>query len=226
MIKEILLQILPQAYGLHRDNEHIKLNVTELRGDVALNDTTRCFNCKTKQSRPCNEGNMLITTGTARVMLVDHESYINQFKGKLLGRGKNCDYMLVDDSGNNYKIAFCDLTCSLAENVESDERREKLPEGKRAKVMVQLQESAYRLVVKEETKAYIKKFQHRHCIFGWRDPFVSNTPVRPKRGDSEANMMIMGVATSGSEPLLLHQQEIGGLKFVFFQVKYPTIYKW
>ena len=134
--------------------------------------------------------------------------------------------MLVDDSGNNYKVAFCDLTCSLAENVEPDELRTKLPEGKRAKVMMQLEESVRRLTSKNATNAYLVRFQHRHCIFGWRDPFVSDTPVTPRRGDLAANMMIMGVATSGSEPLLFHRQEIDDLEFVFYQVKYPSVYNW
>lgn len=224
MIQEILLQTLPQVYGLQRGQ--IQLNVTELTGDTSLSDTTRCANCKTKQRHPCNEQNMRINTGTATITVVDHESYIKQFNGTQLGRGKNCDYMLVDDSGSDYKVALCDLTCSLAENVEPDELRTKLPEGKRAKVMVQLEESARRLTSKESTKAYLERFQHRHCIFGWRDPFVCNSPVTPRRGDVAANMMIIGAATSGSEPLLLHHQEIDGLEFVFFQVKYPAVYNW
>lgn len=224
MIREILLQTLPQAYDIHR--EHIELKTTELTGNVALRDTARCANCKTKQKHPCNEQNMRINTGTATIIVVDHESYIKQFDGKQLGKGKNCDYMLVDDSGSSYKVALCDLTCSLAENVEPDKERPKLPEGKRAKVMVQLEESARRLTSKESTKAYLERFKYRHCIFGWRDPFVSDTPITPKRGDVAANMMIMGVATSGSEPLLLHRQEIDGLDFVFYQVKYPAVYNW
>lgn len=224
MIQEILLQTLPQAYGLHRGQ--VELNTFELSGQVSISDSARCANCKTKQSHPCNEQNMRINTGTATITVVDHETYIKQFNGKQLGRGRNCDYMLVDDSGSDYKVAFCDLTCSLAENVEPNEEREKLPEGKRAKVMVQLEESARRLTSKESTKAYLAKFLHRHCIFGWRDPFVSDTPITPRRGDVAANMMIIGAATSGSEPLLLHRQEIDGLEFVFYQVKYPAVYNW
>lgn len=224
MIQEILLQTLPQAYGLYRG--HITLNMFTLSGNVALNDTARCTNCKTKQNHPCNKQNMRINTGAATISVVDYEAYIKQFNGKQLGRGKNCDYMLVDDSGNDYKVAFCDLTCSLAENVEPDELRTKLPEGKRAKVMMQLEESVRRLTSKNATNAYLVRFQHRHCIFGWRDPFVSDTPVTPRRGDLAANMMIMGVATSGSEPLLFHRQEIDDLEFVFYQVKYPSVYNW
>lgn len=224
MIQEILLHTLPQAYGLHR--EHIKLNISELSGDETLSVTRRCANCKTKLNHQCNEQNMRINTNTATVTVVDHELYINQFNGTQFGKGKNCDYLLVDDSGCNYKIALCELTCSLAENVEPNEKRTKLPEGKRAKVMAQLEESAHRLVTKDDTKTYVERFEHRHCIFGWRDPFVSDAPIVPKRGNIEANMMIMGVATSGSEPILLHRKDICGLEFVFYQVKYPTIYKW
>jgi hypothetical protein len=224
MIQDILLQILPQAYGLHR--EQIDLKTEELTGDVALSDTARCANCKTKQSLPCDEQNMRVHFGSSSVIIVDHESYIKQFNGTQLGQGKNCDYMLVDDSGSNYKVAFCDLTCSKTETVEPDTERKYLPEGKRAKVMEQLKKSVCRFVDKNDTKAYLGGFQQRYCIFGWRDPFVSDTPVIPKRGDVAANMMIMGIATSGSEPLLLQRQDICGLEFVFYQIKYPTIYKW
>ena len=224
MIQEILLKTLPQAYGLHRVK--IQLNMFELTGEVSLSDTVRCTNCKTKQNRPCNEQNMRINTGTATITVVDHEAYIKQFNNSQLGRGKNCDFMMVDNSGSNYKVAFCDLTCSLTENVEPDEERTRLPEGKRAKAMAQLEESVHRLPAKEATKTYLGGFHHRHCIFGWRDPFIAETPIIPKRGDVMANMMIMGVATSGAEPLLLHYQEIDGLKFVFYQVKYPIIYNW
>jgi hypothetical protein len=224
MIQEILLQTLPQVYGLHR--EQIALKTEELTGNVALSDTARCANCKTKQSHPCEEQNMRMNVGTASVTLVDHESYIKQFNGTQLGRGKNCDYMLVDDSGSNYKVAFCDLTCSLAKSVEPDEGRTSLPEGTRAKVMVQLEESVRRFANQEATKTYLEGFQHRHCIFGWRDPFVTDSPITPRRGDVAANMMIMGAATSGSEPLLLQHRMISGLEFVFYQVKYPTVYQW
>lgn len=224
MIQEILLRILPQAYGLHR--EKIKLSTTELTGNETLSDKARCINCKTKQNHPCNEQNMLINTNTAKVTVVDHESYIKQFNGTQLGNGRICDYMLVDDSGSNYKVAFCDLTCSMAKNVEPNKERTKLPEGKRAKAVSQLEYSVRRLVTKEKTKTYLEIFQHRHCIFGWRDPFVSDIPVTPRRGDVAANIMIMGVATSGSEPILIHRQEIDGLEFVFFQVKYPAVYNW
>ncbi|MCQ2273305.1 MAG: hypothetical protein MJZ86_00760 [Bacteroidales bacterium] len=224
MIREILLQTLPQAYGLNRG--HIQLSANELAGSVALSDTARCANCTTKQKPPCDKQTMRMNTSAATVILVDHESYIKQFSDAQLGKGKNCDYMLVDDSGSNYKVAFCDLTCSLAKSVEPDERRNSLPEGKRAKVMAQLAASVRRFTSKDATKAYIEGFQHRHCIFGWRDPFVSNSPVTPRRGDVDANMMIMGVATSGSEPLLLHHQEIDGVEFVFYQVKYPQVYNW
>jgi hypothetical protein len=223
MIRKILLQKLPQAYGLCR--EKIYLEATVLTED-AISDTTRCANCKTKQVNQCNEQNLLIALGTAQVVKVNYESYIKQFNGTKLGSGKNCDYLLVDDSGKNYKVAFCELTCSMKENVEPDERRKNLPEGKRAKVMKQLEESVCRLVVKDEVKDYLKEFHHRHCIFGWRDPFVSNVPVIPKRGDVDANMKILIDTTSGSEPILLQHQEIGGLEFVFYQVKYPAVYKW
>lgn len=223
-LRELLLQTLPQAYGLHR--EHIDLKTVELTGDVSLRDTERCAKCVTKENHPCDEQNLRMSIGTASVTLVDYESYIMQFNGTRLGNGKKCDYMLVDDSGSNYKVAFCDLTCSLEDTVEPNEGRKKLPEGKRAKAMEQLKESVRRLVGQESTKTYLEGFRHRHCIFGWREPFVGNKPIIPKRGDVMSNMMIMTVATSGSEALLLQRQEICGQEFVFYQVKYPAAYKW
>ena len=224
MIRDILKTALPQAYHLQRGE--VRLETTELTGCVSLKDTKRCGNCKTKQTHPCNEQNMQMDTGIATVTQVDHEAYIRQFHGTQLGRGKNCDYMLADDTGSNYKVAFCDLTCSLEKNVEPDEERRELPEGKRAKVMVQLEDSVRRWMAKEVGRFYLEGFRHRHCIFAWRDPFFSDTPVMPRRGDVAANMKIMGIATSGSEPLLLRRQDIEGLEFVFYQVKYPAVYKW
>ena len=121
MIRDILKTALPQAYHLQRGE--VRLETTELTGCVSLKDTKRCGNCKTKQTHPCNEQNMQMDTGIATVTLVDHEAYIRQFHGTKLGRGKNCDYMLADDTGSNYKVVFCDLTCSLEKNVEPDEER-------------------------------------------------------------------------------------------------------
>lgn len=222
MIREILTKTLPQAYGLQREN--VSLETKTFTGDAVLND--RCSTCATKKKHPCNEQNMLFNAGKSVVTLLMHEEYINQFNGTQLGSGRKCDFILLDDSENKYKIAFCDLTCSLARNVEPDREREKLPEGKRAKVIIQLQGSVHRLTSKEETKSYLESFQHRHCIFGWRDPFDTNVTITPQRGDVEANMLFLSIATSGLEPVLLHQESIDGVDFVFYQVKYPAVYNW
>lgn len=224
MIQPILQQDMPQAYNLGRAN--VGVVISSLVGRISFKDITRCANCKTKLTQPCNEENMLVSTGTATVMIVDHEEYIKQFAGTQLGKGKKCDYLMVDDSGANYKIAFCDLTCSKEVNVEPDTEREYLPEGKRAKVMLQLEESVKRFTDKATTKAYIQGFNKRHCLFGWRDPFVSDTLVVPTRNDVEANMMVFGRTASNVEPQLLHHKTIDGIEFVFYQIKYPTVYNW
>lgn len=222
MIQKILSQTLPQAYGLQR--KCIQLKMFTLTGQVSLND--RCETCTTKQKHPCDEQNIKINTGTVTITVVDYEAYIQQFNNAQLGRGKKCDFMMVDNSGNNYKVAFCELTCSQAETVESNEGRKRLQEGKRAKAMVQLEESVHRLTNKADTKNYLNGFLHRHCIFGWRDPFIGEKSVSPRRGDAEANMMSMMLTPSSAAKGLHQTKKIDGLDFDFYQVKYPDIYNW
>lgn len=214
---------LPQAYGLTKTG--ITVDISKHSGRFALYDADRCAGCKTVLKKICNRENILIEA-KSDVLVACHESYLKQFGEKSLGKGKRCDYFLADDSDAKSKVAFCELTCAIEDTIEPNEERKYLPEGKRAKAMKQLEDSVKRFTSKEVSKSYLSTFPVRHCIFGWRDPFSINATAPQKRGDLEANMKIMGMATSGSETILLQKQQIDDMEFVFYQVKYPSIYIW
>lgn len=220
-MKQLLEKDLPQAYGFTRQN--ITITTSTLSGTFSLND--RCTDCKTKLESLCNQENILIEA-KADVSLIYFEQYIEQFGDKTLGKGKKCDYLLIDNPDIKRKIAFCELTCAKEDTIEPDEQREHLPEGKRAKAISQLEQSVKRFTKKDISKQFLAEYVNRHCIFGWRDPFSSNVHIPRQRGDVDANMQIVGFATSGSEALLLKTQVIDDLEFTFYQVKYPAAYKW
>ncbi len=222
MIQQVLQQTMPQEYGLARKN--VAVSISNLTGSFSLKDEQRCAQCKTKQTIPCTEEVMLITANNQQVTLVDNEAYVNQFNGTGLGTGRRCDYLLLDDN-TNYKLAFCDLSCAKEDTVEPNPNRTHLPEGKREKCIQQLTASIKRFTSRDSTKAYIENFTQKHCIFGWKDPFVMDNQKIPGHGDTEANMQIFGMATSNN-PLLLATIEIDGISFTYYQVKYPSVYKW
>lgn len=137
-----------------------------------------------------------------------------------LSKGSNtrCDYLMFDSGTTKRRFAFCELTCSLEDYVNSNGTAP----GKRAKAYSQVRRSWE--VIKESDNpvftSYVLQFVEKIGIFGWRDR-------RPSSQTGAQRAMRNFMRTPGSEAGIKRYEDfVFGEKFDFIQVKHPTPFIW
>lgn len=223
MIIELLSNRFPSEFSL--DSIDISHYLTEKRDSFSLSDKKACIPCKKRrEDRACKE-EVLNIHSSIDISVLDFEKYIEQFSETSLDIKNICDYMLFDENSNHYKnkIAFCDLTCSDKEWVESNTG--KYPEGKRAKAKSQMLDSLEYLLKNPLLAVDILTFPKKVCLFGWRDfDNPDEATVSPVHNNNVMkNMQVFGRTPSSMAKLLTSEKPEHGFSFV--QVKYPSVYE-
>ena len=111
MIYNLLQKTLPSEYGISgRNNIHIPIRIAT--GLIEQGDKIACESCKARfyDRATCNEIVMKIDAGENSLIIVNYETYVNQFNGRQIAKGRRCDLLLCDATYNQ-KIIFCDMGC-------------------------------------------------------------------------------------------------------------------
>ena len=216
-IKDILLNHYPNHVG-YTAGAQIIYPCNIKTSDFSLGDSKACMKCAIVNN--CNQIVMNIKTD-APVAVLEFETFVNQFGNKSVTiNGKRCDYLLYDPSEAKSKIAFCELTCSDAKFVESNNGR--YSNGKRAHAYQQVKNSLEHLLSVPVLDVNILTYPStsRYGVFGWRE---KNEPSDDKVLESLADFID---TPSAAEPIMYTQDFVLGHNFTFIQVKYPFILHW
>lgn len=212
--------LLSNAYPQSKGKPNVTCDVQAMNGEFSLSDAKSCSECKKKLNRypkGCNEEGLRVQTNNPLCVL-RYDTYIQQFYSSD-NVPSNCDYLLFDDDVDIRKIAFCDLTCSTLENVESNSG--KYPEGKRAKCRTQMQISLDTLSQDSLLATRIYTIPHRLAIFGWRE-------YRKGVDINRATSAMLGFGHTPSSVATILEYEPMALTgdFKFVEVRYPAVYTW
>lgn len=226
MIVQLLQERFPNNYGI--DTTHVSVPASVHIGTFALTDNKACEDCHQQlgriDRRNCDEEILKIGSNGQEVTVVNFEKYISQFDGTPANIRERCDYLLVDDTENHRKIAFCDLTCSDGKWVEPNTG--KYSEGKRAKAKKQMMASIKTLLNVPLLDHAILTFAEKICLFGWREYEFPEVPTLPQRRNVIHNMQAFMTTPSAMARQLRQKMDIAEHGFLFIQQKYPNVYNW
>lgn len=216
MIYNLLQNTLPSEYGISgRNNIHIPIYT--VTGLIEQGDNIACESCKAKfyNRATCNEIVMRIDAGENSLIIVDYETYVNQFNGRQIAKGGRCDLLLCDATYNQ-KIIFCDMGCYSEEYLMK----------KKAKVHKQTRDSIIRLLNRPSGLAFINLFREKQLIFFRRDSSMNEHPIFPERGDVCKNLQAFVANPATSSARLEADEIVNDIPVKFVIVNYPNIYNW
>ena len=153
---------------------------------------------------------MRIDAGENSLIIVDYETYVNQFNGRQIAKGGRCD------ATYNQKIIFCDMGCYSEEYLMK----------KRAKVHKQTRDSIIRLLNRPSGLAFINLFREKQLIFFRRDSSMNEHPIFPERGDVCKNLQAFVANPATSSARLEADEIVNDIPVKFVIVNYPNIYNW
>ena len=184
---------------------------------IEQGDNIACESCKAKfyDRATCNEIVMRIDAGENSLIIVDYETYVNQFNGRQIAKGGRCDLLLCDATYNQ-KIIFCDMGCYSEEYLMK----------KRAKVHKQTRDSIIRLLNRPSGLAFINLFREKQLIFFRRDSSMNEHPIFPERGDVCKNLQAFVANPATSSARLEADEIVNDIPVKFVIVNYPNIYNW
>lgn len=201
----------------------------EKQGDFYLNDPRACNDAIRNDLSKCS--------GCDRIVLNIHADSVveifsmDQWEARLPKAERRrrqdehyklCDYIICDkdDPYARSHIAFCDLSCVSDKYLLSGDSNE-WPEGKRSYVLSQMVDTARYFLELDVVAQTIMTATDRSLIFGFRSPEVEV----PK--DETESAMLAFMRTSASESdILVSRQDVEGIKFTMFEVKYPARLQW
>ena len=211
-----LTTLFPHARGYFPNNP-LEYPIEQHDTPFALSDSKACQNCKFAQNvNPCNQIILKIETDS-KVMVLHFEEFVNQLYNTSAAFGQRCDYLIYDEDENKKRIAFCELTCSSKDYVNSKEGFA----GKRAIAHGQLQNSIEELLSVHPLDVEVLTYPNKVAIFGWRERSLNNYV------DQATEAMDTFSITPDSEAGVLFSNElIMRHNFMFVQIKYPIPFQW
>ena len=218
MIYDLLQKTLPYEYGISgRNNIHIPIRIdTRL---IEQGDHIACESCKARfyDRATCDEIVMRIDAGENSLIIVDYETYVNQFNGRQIAKGRRCDLLLCDATYNQ-KIIFCDMGCYSEEYLMK----------KIADVRKQTTDSIVRLLNRPSGRDFVNRFHEKQLIFFRRDRYSSMNEhsISPERGDVSKNIQAFVANPATSSARLEANEIVNDIAVKFIIVNYPNKYKW
>lgn len=215
MIDDLLCKALPKEYGITRVN--ISLTKRIVTGIFEEGDAVTCCKCKAKfpDRAACKEKVLKIDAGTDQLSIVDYESYVNQFNGRQIAKGKRCDLLLCDEA-TIHKIVFCDLGCYAEVHLAK----------KRVEAHQQTVESMTRLLKTQSGFDFVNKFAKKHLVFFRRDPEIVIHPVPLSRGNVDQNMQVFITNPVSTSTYVESDERVNDIPVKFVIVNYPNVYNW
>lgn len=146
-----------------------------------------------------------------KIMILHYEKFINQFgPGRNAGKGKKCDYLLMDE-GNT--LLFNELSCGQEEYLEGNGGKI----GKREMAKEQLTASIDRVICVPSIATYIESFSNRVALFSYRMNDIEHV------GSVIGESVRMFQSPLMQYPQLESVEPIGEFKFI--QQIYPQKYR-
>lgn len=216
MIYNLLQDTLPKEYGI-TGRSNISLSAYSVTGLFQKGDPKACTACKAKFANrsECDEVVMKIDAGKHNLIVVDYESYVNQFNGRKIAEGGRCDFIICDNSYVN-KIMFCDLGCYSDTYLEN----------KIAKVRQQTKDSIARLLNKTSGLNFLNGFCEKQLVFFRRDSAIKQDAVVPQRGNVLQNMQAFIASPSTKSNYIEANVIANGMPVKFIIINYPNTYNW
>lgn len=186
---------------------------SEAAGSFSLYDAKACD--QPRINHPCPEGcsrEVLKIEATGPVTVVAFDEWQQE------NTDSTCDYLVFDSGENKRVFAFCELTCSVEEYVESNENKS----GKRAKAYSQMV-ATWELISESDNpvfQANVMRYVSKIGIFGWRDRKNGNNTgaMRSPRAFTRTPSSKAGISR--------YSNFVFGENFDFIQVKYPHVFHW
>lgn len=220
MIESWLKDRFPAQFNI--EPNIVQLQAENYSNSFSLNDDKACLSCRDKEYCDRKALNVEVKQGDV-VTVVDFEDYLSQSCFKKAGFSERCDFLMVDDSENHHKIAFCDLTCSVEKYVNPNDGKYSL--GKRAKAYSQMEKSYKALREEPVFEQWMLTFAEKEAVFGWREHITTVSKTgNDEHSDPKTSMRKFCLTPSSIAKTLSSNIADGALKFV--QVKYPSAYIW
>ena len=216
-MKRLLEIVYPSFHNLNREivvHEHTYVS------DFALTDWKSGTDCNNKTPyfyNQCYNKEVLKVSTSEEVKVISIEEYFQQYSNKKdIVCGNICDYLLY---GCN-KIIFADLTCMRPYHIESHIVNGKNKEGKRAKVIKQINDSIERLVMCPTISERMNLYKEKIALFALRKKESAFDYLE----DSQRGMISFMRMTNEQIVLGITQQMRNGFNLVINE--YPKPYQW
>ena len=224
MIQHLFKNRYPSAYGLNPSTINVPWETYTT--SFSISDRLACTRCHSirEDRKDCNEEILRIDPNEKTILLLNFESYIQQFTKVIPNLRDKCDYFLYSETEKERKIAFCDLTCSDIKWVKANSG--KYPEGKKAKARQQMSKSIEYLVADPLIGEFIYTCSKKLFIFGWRDYNAPLEAIKPQKNSFSTNLQAFMTTPSGMAKQLTSKVALKKETFDVVTVKYPSVYQW
>lgn len=213
--------LLEIAYpSFHHLNREIVVREHAYDSDFAITDWKSCTDCSDKTSyfyNQCYHKEVLKISTSEQVKVISLEDYFLQYSNKKeIVSGNICDYLLYGQD----KIVFADLTCMRPFHIESHVVDGKQKEGKRAKVVKQINDSIERLKLCPAVSERIESYEEKVALFALR----KKESAFDKLEEAQRSMTSFMRMTNEQTMSGITQQMNNGFSLVINE--YPKPYKW
>ena len=206
-MKDLLLNAFKKHYGVVRS---FAVDESIFQTDFALTDEKACHACAVKDDiQKCARHEVgKFGCKDKKVIVIDYEHFIDELAGTKAGEGKKCDKIVYTSDKSQFILN--ELTCSQGKYIES----------KRAKAMIQLNQSISKLCAVPEIHQFVRSFQQQVGLFSYR--------IKDDENTGNSNQAIQGMQQF-FQPLkaipVIQTTKSLDENFDFVQVLYPNEYE-
>lgn len=212
-MKNLLLNEYPTYFGA---TGRYTISSVSKESSFALNDEKACRECRGQNKQHCSgedaDMHMLLHTDHP-VMVVDIETFFNQFDGKRAAIKNRCDRMLYDDS----KIVLVDFYCGLQKFLPPYTNNKGEQPGKLAKARLQITSTVEKICEVPSINERIAGYETKEGIFACR--FKKSEPNPALLGEPAMQIFL------NSTPQVKGYTDIAH-GFKFRMLEYPETYEW
>lgn len=223
LIRHLLTSIYPKEKG-YIPTTPLSYSETTHTNNFVLTDKKSCVPAKNKHLPKCDtcEEDVLYVDTNTPVNVLDFEAFVKQFdKTKAEFKGNRCDILLYDinEDIERPRIVFCELTCTNALYVESNNGI--YADGKRARAYKQIKNSIEDLLNVFLLGETILNYPSKIGLFGWREERYNDI-----NDEAVSNMASFSMTPSEENPLLYNDVYVMEHNFTFIQIKHQTHFEW
>jgi len=212
-MKDLLLNTYPAHFGA---TGRYTISSDSKEGSFALNDEKACRECRGRNKQQCSEEDAdthMLVHADHPVMVVDIETFLNQFDGKRAAIKDRCDRMIYDGS----KIVFVDFYCGLQKYLLPYSNTGGDQPGKLAKARHQITNTVEKICEVPFINERIANYATKEGIFACR---IKKPEPNPALLGEPAMQTFLN-----SAPRVKGYTDIAH-GFKFHMLEYPETYEW